>query len=310
MMNSESKYHVPVLLQESVNGLAIKANGIYVDLTFGGGGHAREILKYLGKEGKLYVFDTDEDALANAENDKRVIAVKSNYRYFINHLRYNNALPVDGIIADLGVSSFQFDNPERGFTYRQDTPLDMRMNKKADFSAYDLINTYDAHRIKKILNAYGEIYKPAPLIAEAIVEYRKYHPIQTTGDLVKVIEKAVGRYPTPKFLSQVFQAIRIEVNDELEALKEMLEKTPYALKTGGRLVVITYHSLEDKLVKYFLKYNSFDKPKNEEEKNSEIMFKLINKKVIKPSYKEITKNKRSRSAKLRIAERLRQMKKK
>ncbi len=298
-------YHIPVLLQESLDGLNINPNGIYVDLTFGGGGHSLEILKRLSPKGRLVVFDTDEDAFANLPEDDRIIPVKSNFKYFINFLRYNDLLPVDGILADLGVSSFQFDNTEKGFTYRDDARLDMRMNKTAELSAYEVVNGYSLNELKRIFNKYGEIYRPAFAIASAIVEYRKYNPINTTGELVKVVDKAVNGRATPKFLSQLFQAIRIEVNDELEALKGMLTKTPYALKSGGRLVVIAYHSLEDKIVKYFLKYNTFIKPEyGDISMLQEKVFKIINKKVITPGSKELKENKRSRSAKLRIAERL------
>jgi 16S rRNA (cytosine1402-N4)-methyltransferase len=296
-------YHIPVLLQESLEGLNIKPDGIYVDLTFGGGGHSAEILKRLSPQGRLVVFDTDYDALVNIPEDERVIAIKSNFKYFINFLRYNDLLPVDGILADLGVSSFQFDNAEKGFTYREDTRLDMRMNKDADLSAFEVINEYSLNELKRIFNEYGEIYRPAYAIASAIVEYRKHKQIETTGELVKVVDKAVNGRATPKFLSQLFQAIRIEVNDELESLKEMLLKTPYALTSGGRLVIITYHSLEDKIVKYFLKYNNFRKP-DALKSSSETYFRLVNKKVITPDKEELKVNKRSRSAKLRIAERL------
>jgi len=297
-------YHIPVLLQESLDGLNIKPDGIYVDLTFGGGGHSQAILERLSEKGRLVVFDTDEDAFGNLpSDDKRIVPVKSNFRYFVNFLRYENLLPVDGILADLGVSSFQFDEKEKGFTYRDDAWLDMRMNRDAGFSAWNVINEYSVSELKRVLNEYGEIYRPAYAIASAIVEHRKYEEINTTGQLVKVVDKAVNGRATPKFLSQLFQAIRIEVNDELGALKEMLEKTPYALTRGGRLVIITYHSLEDKIVKYFSKYGTFQKPEygSEAKQNA---FKLINKKVITPGYEELQKNKRSRSAKLRIMERL------
>jgi 16S rRNA (cytosine1402-N4)-methyltransferase len=296
-------YHIPVLLQESLDGLAIKPSGVYVDLTFGGGGHSMEILKRLDENGKLIVFDTDKDAFSNLQDDKRIIPIKANFRYFINFLRLHGLLPVDGILADLGVSSYQFDKADKGFTYREDAPLDMRMNREASLSAYDVINSYSQEELRKVLNKYGEIYRPAYAIALAIVNYRKHKPIETTGELVKVVDKAVSGKATPGFLSQLFQAIRIEVNDELGALREMLSKTPYALRAGGRLVVITYHSLEDKTVKYFMKYGTFDKPEYGNETKS-ADFKIVNKKVIKASKEEIARNRRSRSAKLRIAERI------
>ncbi len=301
MMNNE--YHIPVLLKETLEGLAIKPDGIYVDLTFGGGGHSAAILKFLGDNGKLVVFDTDNDAFVNLPNDKRIVPIKANFRYFINFLRYEGLLPVDGILADLGVSSYQFDQADKGFTYREDAPLDMRMNKEADFSAYDVINGYSLDELKAVLNRYGEIYRPAYVISAAIVEYRKRKPVKTTGELVEIVNKAVSGRATPGFLSQLFQAIRIEVNDEMEALKEMLSKTPFALKKGGRLAVIAYHSLEDKIVKYFMKYGTFDKPEYGNTTKSDF-FRLVNKKVIKASKEEVEKNRRSRSAKLRIAERI------
>ncbi len=296
-------YHIPVLLKESLEGLAIKPDGIYVDLTFGGGGHSAAILELLGDNGKLVVFDTDDDAFANLPDDKRIVPVKANFRYFINFLRYEGLLPVDGILADLGVSSHQFDKADKGFTYREDAPLDMRMNKESGFSAYDVINGYSLDELKAVFNRYGEIYRPAYAISAAIVEYRKHKPVETTGELVKIVDKAVSGRATPGFLSQLFQAIRIEVNDEMEALKEMLSKTPFALKEGGRLAVITYHSLEDKIVKYFMKYGTFDKPEYGNETKSDY-FRIVNKKVIKASQEELKTNRRSRSAKLRIAERI------
>ena len=297
------KYHIPVLLNEVIDGLAIKPSGIYVDLTFGGGGHSSNILNRLNKNGKLIVFDTDDNAFENLLDDNRIIAVKSNFRYFINFLRYNNLLPVDGILADLGVSSFQFDNVSKGFTYRDDAPLDMRMNKSASFSAYDVLNEYSVDQLTDLFKKYGEIYRPAYTISMAIVEYRKKKPIKTTGELVKIVDRAVRGKAMPNFLSQLFQAIRIEVNNEIEVLKEMLSKTPYALKNGGRLVVITYHSIEDKIVKYFMKYGTFEKPEYGEKIKSND-FKIINKKVIKASGEELKKNRRARSAKLRIAEKI------
>lgn len=300
---SETHYHTSVLLHESIEGLNIQPAGIYVDATFGGGGHSKEILKQLNQEGKLLGFDQDEDAERNSLNDERFTLVKANFRDLKRFLRLHNALPVDGILADLGVSSWQFDTAERGFSYRFDGPLDMRMNKQGDKTAADVLNEKSADDLQKMFSTYGEL-RNAKTFAGAIVEARAQKEFETIADLLSVCEvNKIGE--KHKYLAQVFQSLRIEVNDELGALKNLLEQSAEVLKPGGRLAVITFHSLEDRLVKNYMKHGNFDdEPVKDFFGNIELKFKLITKKPIEASDKEHKENSRSRSAKLRVAEKI------
>ncbi len=296
-------YHRPVLLNESINGLAIKPDGVYVDVTFGGGGHSAEILKQLSS-GKLVAFDQDDDAMNNKFDDERFIFVNSNFIFLKNFLMFYKVMPVDGILADLGISSYQIDEPSRGFSTRFDGALDMRMNNNIDLDAGKVINNYSENELKEIFSKYGEIRNSGKL-ASVLINKRKEKRITTTEELKNAIRSCVIKKNENKYFAQVFQAIRIEVNDELGALKKFLKETANVLKPGGRLVVISYHSLEDRLVKNFMKSGNF---KGEIKKdfygNPQIDFKLINKKPIIPDEAEIKVNKRARSAKLRIAEKL------
>lgn len=297
-------YHNPVLLKESVDGLNISEGGIFVDVTFGGGGHSREILQRLDGEGKLFGFDQDKDAEANVVEDERFELVKQNFRYLKNYLKFYRATPVDGVLADLGVSSHQFNEGERGFSIRFEGPLDMRMNQGIELTAAKVVNEYDEQELIRIFKEYGEVKNARSLVAE-IVGRRESGHIVTTQELIEVIEGCVPERIKNKYLAQVFQALRIEVNDELAALREMLEQSYEVLKPGGRLSVITYHSLEDRLVKNYIKKGKFE---GELEKdffgNPQLKFKQINRKPILPSEEEIKTNNRARSAKLRIAEKL------
>lgn len=297
-------YHNPVLLKESVDGLNISEGGIFVDVTFGGGGHSREILQRLDGEGKLFGFDQDKDAEANVVEDERFELVKQNFRYLKNYLKFYRATPVDGVLADLGVSSHQFNEGERGFSIRFEGPLDMRMNQGIELTAAKVVNEYDEQELVRIFKEYGEVKNARSLVAE-IVGRRESGHIATTQELIEVIEGCVPERIKNKYLAQVFQALRIEVNDELAALREMLEQSYEVLKPGGRLSVITYHSLEDRLVKNYIKKGKFE---GELEKdffgNPQLKFKQINRKPILPSEEEIKTNNRARSAKLRIAEKL------
>lgn len=297
-------YHDPVLLIESVDGLNISGDEVCVDVTFGGGGHSKEILKRLGENGKLFAFDQDKDAEANILNDSRFQLVQQNYRYLKNYLKFYRAIPVDGILADLGVSSHQFDEGERGFSIRFDGPLDMRMNQTADLTAEKVVNDYEEQDLIRIFREYGEVKNAGKLVHE-IMGRRGLGRISTTQELIEVIEVCVPEKVKNKYLAQVFQALRIEVNDEMAALKEMLEQAYEVLKPGGRLSVITYHSLEDRLVKNFIRKAKFE---GELEKdfygNPQVKFKAINRKPILPTAEELNKNNRARSAKLRVAEKL------
>lgn len=296
-------YHRPVLLNESINGLAIKPDGIYVDVTFGGGGHSAEILKQLSS-GKLVAFDQDDDAMNNKFDDERFIFVNSNFIFLKNFLMFYKVMPVDGILADLGISSYQIDEPSRGFSTRFDGALDMRMNNNIDLDAGKVINNYSENELKEIFSKYGEIRNSGKL-ASVLINKRKEKRITTTEDLKTAIRSCVIKKNENKYFAQVFQAIRIEVNDELGALKKFLKETANVLKPGGRLVVISYHSLEDRLVKNFMKSGNFEgEIKKDFYGNPQIDFKLINKKPIIPAEAEIKMNKRARSAKLRIAEKL------
>lgn len=298
----ELTYHVPVLLRESVDGMNIRPNGTYVDVTFGGGGHSREILSRLEKDGRLLGFDQDEDAERNIVDDPRFIFVRSNFRYLHNFLRYHGIEEVDAILADLGVSSHHFDDSERGFSFRFDGDLDMRMNKRAGLTAADVLNTYEEERLADIFYLYGEL-KNSRKLASVIVKARAAGPIKTISEFLEIIKPLFGREREKKELAKVFQALRIEVNQEMEALKEMLATATEALKPGGRLVVITYHSLEDRMVKNIMKTGNVEgKTTQDFFGNLQTPLKPVNNKVIVPNEKEIERNPRSRSAKLRIAE--------
>lgn len=303
MMNKEElTYHVPVLLKESVDGMNILPDGTYVDVTFGGGGHSREILSRLGKGGRLLGFDQDQDAERNIVNDSHFTFVRSNFRYLSNFLHYHNIEKVDSILADLGVSSHHFDDSERGFSFRFDGKLDMRMNKRAGATAADVLNTYDEERLANLFYLYGEL-KNSRKLAAVIVKARAEQPIRTINEFLEVIKPLFGREREKKELAKVFQALRIEVNQEMETLKEMLLSATEALKPGGRLVVITYHSLEDRLVKNIMKTGNIEgKSTQDFFGNLQTPFRLVNNKVIVPNEEEIERNPRSRSAKLRIAE--------
>ncbi|MDH3697788.1 MAG: 16S rRNA (cytosine(1402)-N(4))-methyltransferase RsmH [Flavobacteriaceae bacterium] len=299
----ETNYHKPVLLKESVDGLEIKQDGVYVDVTFGGGGHSRAILERLGAKGKLIAFDQDEAALANAIEDERFTLINENFRYLRQFLKFYGIQKVDGVLADFGVSSHQFDDPERGFSTRFDKALDMRMSSRIHTSAQDVLNTYSEADLKKVFWRYGEL-KRAAAMAKAVIASRETGGITTTDDLKKVMLKYMPRHKENKIMAQIFQAIRIEVNQELEAIKEFLLQTPQVVSQGGRVSLISYHSLEDRLVKRFIRTGKFE---GEVEKdfygNPLAPFKGIGK-MIQPSTDEIAENNRARSARLRIAERL------
>ena len=301
---SETVYHIPALLNECIDGLNIKPNGVYVDVTFGGGGHSRAIMENLDKNGHLYGFDQDQDAIANAIDDKRFTFVYSNFAYISNFLRYHKVKQVDGILADLGVSFHHFDESDRGFSFRFDGTLDMRMNRKSENDARKVIATYDEARLADILYLYGEL-KSSRKIASAIVKARAKNPINTTGDLLEVIKPFIKPTQEKKELAQVFQALRIEVNNEIDVLKSLLQQSIKVLKPGGRLVILTYHSLEDRLVKNFLKSGNIE-GKVEKDFFGKVNspFRLINNKVIVASDEEVERNPRARSAKLRIAEKI------
>ncbi|MEJ6736784.1 MAG: 16S rRNA (cytosine(1402)-N(4))-methyltransferase RsmH [Flavobacteriales bacterium] len=303
-MTKKMEYHNPVLLNESIDGMDISGNEVCVDVTFGGGGHSKEILKRLGGEGKLFGFDQDKDAVANTLPDERFTLVKQNFRYLKNFLKFHQAVPVDCVLADLGVSSHQFNKGERGFSIRFEGPLDMRMNQSGDLTAEKIINDYTEAELIRIFKEYGEV-RNAQKLAFEIVSTRDSGRITKTIELIAIIEDCVPGKFRNKYLAQVFQALRIEVNDEMGALKDMLEQSYEVLKPGGRLSVITYHSLEDRLVKNFFKKGKFD---GELEKdffgNPQLKFKLINRKPIVPTEEEVKINNRARSAKLRVAEKL------
>ena len=297
-------YHIPALLKESVNGLNINPEGIYVDVTFGGGGHSREIVSRLGDKGRLVVFDQDDDALKNKVDDSRVLHVRGNFRFLRNFLRFHRIFSVDGIIADLGVSFHHFDSAERGFSFRQDGKLDMRMNKSALKSASDVLNDYSVEQLADLFYYYGEL-RNARRIARAVVNYRKTKSFVLISDFIESLKPFVKHERDTKLFVLAFQALRIEVNDELQALKDMLLQGKEMLNSKGRMSVISYHSLEDRLVKNFFRSGNFEGAlKKDFFGNIETPFEVINRKVIIPSEDEITNNPRSRSAKLRIAEKL------
>ena len=297
------EYHNPVLLQASVDGLNIKPDGIYVDVTFGGGGHSKEILKRLGPNGKLFAFDQDEDALANALPDERFTLINENFRFVKRFLRFYGVKSVDGILGDLGVSSHQFDVPERGFSTRFDAELDMRMSQKNDLNAYRVVNEYDDANLRRVFLDYGEL-KNAPALARTIIDAREEQPIKTTDELKEVLAKHLPERVRNKILAQIYQAIRIEVNQEMDVLKEFLEQSLEVLSPGGRLSVISYHSLEDRLVKRFMKNGMFEgEPERDFFGNFSVPFKTVGKLIV-PDNAEIKENSRARSAKLRIAEKI------
>ncbi|WP_452225126.1 16S rRNA (cytosine(1402)-N(4))-methyltransferase RsmH [Lacinutrix chionoecetis] len=297
------EYHNPVLLKETVDGLNIKPDGVYVDVTFGGGGHSKEILSRLGENGKLFAFDQDADALKNTIDDSRFTLIHENFRYVKRFLRFHGAKEVDGILADFGVSSHQFDVAERGFSTRFQADLDMRMNQKNQLSAFHVVNEYDEEQIKNVLLQYGEL-RAAPAMARLIVEYRKNEVIKTSDQLKTILKKFLSPKHENKILAQIYQAIRIEVNQEIEALKEFLAQTPEILKSNGRLSLISYHSLEDRLVKRFIRNGLFEgEPERDVFGNFEVPLKKVGKLII-PSAEEIKRNNRARSAKLRIAEKV------
>lgn len=294
-------YHVPVLLQESVDGLNIDPHGVYLDLTFGGGGHSREILNRL-EDGRLIGFDQDPDAVRNVPEDERFVFVNHNFRYLRYFLRYCGFEKADGVLADLGVSWHEFDEAKRGFSFRFDSVLDMRMNQRGTLTAEEVVNAYEPERLIRVFKEYGEVENARRLV-EVIVNARAERPIRRSGEFLDVVAPCVPKQKEKKYLAQVFQALRIEVNGELEALKEMLEAAEKVLRPGGRLVVITYHSLEDRLVKNFLKTGNFEgKAQSDFYGNVAQPFLAVTRKVIVPSEEEVDRNPRARSAKLRIAE--------
>lgn len=302
MDDIKQTYHVPVLLEESINGLDLKKGGVYVDVTFGGGGHSKEILRRMDKSCRLYSFDQDEDAERNIVHDDRFTFVRSNFRYLKNFLKYYGIEEVDGILADLGVSSHHFDDSERGFSFRFDGKLDMRMNKRAGMNAADILNNYDEDKLADIFYLYGEL-KNSRKLASVIVKRRNVKSFDTIEDFLEVVKPLYGKDREKKELAKVFQALRIEVNHEMEALKEMLYAATEMLKPGGRLSVITYHSLEDRMVKNIIKTGNIEgKMEQDFFGNIKTPYKIINNKVIVPDNEEIETNPRSRSAKLRIAE--------
>ncbi|EAQ51021.1 16S rRNA (cytosine(1402)-N(4))-methyltransferase RsmH [Leeuwenhoekiella blandensis] len=296
-------YHNPVLLKETVDGLAIKPDGVYVDVTFGGGGHSREILKRLGDQGKLFAFDQDKDALDNALDDPRFTLINENFRFAKRFLRFYGAAKVDGILGDFGVSSHQFDVAERGFSTRFDAKLDMRMNQDDKLSAYHVVNEYSEEDLGRVLLQYGEL-RSAPKLARTLVSVRKDKAIETTEDLKQALQSYLPKGREHKLLAQIYQAIRIEVNQELEVLKEFLQQTEEMLKPGGRLSLISYHSLEDRLVKRYMRNGLFEgEPEKDIFGNFTVPFKKVGGLIV-PSKEEIKQNNRARSAKLRVAEKL------
>lgn len=296
-------YHKPVLLTESINLLVTNPGGVYVDVTFGGGGHSAEILRHLNSEGRLIAFDQDSDAIMNEIDDKRFTLINQNFRFLKNFLRLYNSIPVDGILADLGISSYQIDNPERGFSFRFDSELDLRMNKKQSVTAKTVLNSYTENQLFELFKNYGEIAN-AKKLSRVIIEARSSKEITTTSQLLEIISSCViDKRQENKYSAKVFQALRIEVNQEIEALKEMLVQSVDCLKKGGRIAVISYHSLEDRLVKNFFRSGNFEGIQEKDfYGNVNTPFLLVSRKPILPGEAEIKENNRSRSAKLRIAE--------
>ena len=302
MSLDNTTYHIPVLLEEAIAEMAIRPDGTYCDLTFGGGGHSRHILSQIGEKGQLYSFDQDRDTLQNAPDDERFHYVESNFRFLRGALRLRGVTEVDGILADLGVSSHHFDELGRGFSFRGDAPLDMRMNQRGGRTAADVVNSYDAEQLGRILREYGEL-DTTWKIASCIVREREKAPITTTAQLVDAVAPCTPKRDEKKFLTKLFQALRIEVNGEMEALKMALEQSLKVLRPGGRLVVISYHSLEDRLVKNFMRSGNFDgKVEQDFFGRATAPFEVITRKAIVPSADEVERNPRSRSAKMRVAE--------
>ena len=297
-------YHLPVMLNECIQGLKIKEDGLYVDVTFGGGGHSKEILKHLGPKGKLYAFDQDLDALENLPDDDRLVFINHNFKYIKQFLQYLKALPVDGILADLGISSHQINEADKGFAHRLGGDLDMRMDRKSGLKASDVVNTYSEKELLRVFNTYGEVRNAYQLVL-LIIAKRKINPVTTIDEFKDAIRNCIPGKEESKYLSQVFQALRIEVNEEMKALESLLENSASVLEKGGRLVVMSYHSLEDRMVKNFINSGNVA---GEVEKdffgNKTELFKSLTKKPIIPSDEEIDRNRRSRSAKLRIAEKI------
>ena len=304
IVTTAGSYHVPALLKESVDGLNVRPNGTYVDVTFGGGGHSREIMRRLGKEGHLLAFDQDMDAYVNKIEDARFVFVHSNFRYLRNFLHYYGVEEIDGLLADLGVSSHHFDDESRGFSFRFDGELDMRMNRNAALKASDVLNDYTESKLADIFYVYGEM-RNARLIARAIVKERMVAPINTVQRFLDVLKPFVGKDKEKKDLARIFQALRIEVNDEMDTLRKLLYDAVKVLKPGGRIAILTYHSLEDRIVKNFFKTGNFEgKLEKDFYGNPIVPLRLVNNKVIVASDEEVEANPRARSAKLRIAEKI------
>jgi 16S rRNA (cytosine1402-N4)-methyltransferase len=305
MRDSDPVYHIPVLLSEAMDGLNIRANGIFVDCTFGGGGHSTEILAHLNPDGRLFGFDQDADAKRNSLPDERFVFIPHNFRHIQRFLRLHGVTAVDGVLADLGVSSHQFDEPERGFSTRSDANLDMRMDKRQSLTAEIVLNTYGDQKLQDILSRYGEVTN-AKTLAKAIVNLRSKTPFRTVNGFKQAVADLVKGNPN-RWFAQVFQALRIEVNDETGALRELLEQMPALLKPGGRIVVISFHSLEDRIVKQFFRSGHFEEKDEHDPFGSsptKSPFRMLSKKPITPSAKELSLNPRARSAKLRIAEKI------
>ncbi len=304
MVKTTDAYHIPAMLSECITGLNIKGDGVYVDVTFGGGGHSKEILKHLGPKGRLYAFDQDNDAIQNLPDDERLVFINHNFKYISEFLDYLKAIPVDGIMADLGISSYQINEGEKGFAHRLEGNLDMRMDKDGVLSASNIVNIYTEDQLLKMFRKYGEIANAYKLV-KTIIEVRKTNPIVTIADFKAAIKNCIPMKEESKYLSQVFQALRIEVNEEMAALETLLHSTTGLLKSGGRLVVLSYHSLEDRLVKNFIHSGNVE---GIVEKDffgqTKVPFKAITKKPMTPTEEEIALNKRARSAKLRIAEKI------
>lgn len=296
------KYHVPVLLKKSIDALDVKSDGVYADLTFGGGGHSAEILRRLGDDGRLMVFDQDADALQNLPDDHRVVPVHANFRYLRQFMRYHGLQGFDGILADLGISSWQIDKKERGFSFRFDADLDMRMNEQAPMTAADILNDYPKDKLTTILRTYGEL-KNARSVADKIFTARNEKPLRTTGQLTEVLTPLAKKGAEHKFFAKVFQALRIEVNQEMEALKEMLAQTVECLKPGGKLVILSYHSLEDRLVKNFFRAGNIEGNIEKDFYGNQISpFAQVSRKPVQADEEDISHNPRARSVKMRIAE--------
>jgi 16S rRNA (cytosine1402-N4)-methyltransferase len=304
MVRTSEVYHLPVMLNECIEGLHIKKDGTYVDVTFGGGGHSKEILKHLGENGRLYAFDQDSDAAGNLPDDDRLVFINHNFRYIKQFLDYLKAVPVDGILADLGISSHQINEAEKGFAHRLGGDLDMRMDRNATLKASDVVNTYSEKELLRVFNTYGEIRNAYKLV-HLILDKRKTNPVHSIESFKETIANCIPAKEESKYLSQVFQALRIEVNQEMKALELMLENIPAVLAPGGRLVIMSYHSLEDRMVKNFMNTGNIEgEPVKDNFGKRKDVFRVLSKKPIVPTDEEIAVNKRARSAKLRIAEKI------